>query len=126
MILWNKFIRSILPENRRNETKALLFGAVLGGLALLIAFFSFFQKDSTNTIRNYPNSDTLPALTALNLEHKAQSKSASMGVITFTAGLDNDYYQAQKTNRKAHLYLETKLAAFVNEKLSACHSTCHW
>ena len=39
-----------------------------------------------------------------------------MGVITFTAGLDNDYYQVQKTNRKAHLYLETKLAAFVNEK----------
>ncbi len=98
------------------KPKAILSGVVLGGLVLLIAFFSFFQNDSIKTFGNYQNSDTLPALTALNLEHKAQSKSASRGVITFTAGLDNDYYQAQKTNRKAHQYLETKLAAFVNEK----------
>ena len=39
---------------------------------------------------------------------------ATSGVITFTTGFDNDYYQTDSTGRYAYLYVEAKLAKLIN------------
>jgi Ca-activated chloride channel homolog len=90
----------------------LLFSSAVLLLAVII---SSFRKEKA-TIRQFSTSDTtsLPAF-AMAKDHKGKNVVNSNGLVTFTTGLDNDFYQLDSINRKGHLYLEVKMERFINE-----------
>src|SRR4051794_9999715 len=47
-------------------------------------------------------------------DHKAKNVVSTSGVITFSSGLDNDYYQSDSINRTAYFYIEAKVAKLLN------------
>jgi Ca-activated chloride channel family protein len=47
-------------------------------------------------------------------DHKGKSMVSTSGVITFTTGLDNDFYQVDSNNRTVFFYIETRLAKLLN------------
>lgn len=80
---------------------------------LFMAIFAF--TSGTNTKTSHHSSDTTGPLTIRAKDHKGKSVVSTGGVITFTAGLHNDYYQVDSINKTGYLYVEAKLGRFLND-----------
>lgn len=90
-------------------------GLVLLG-SFIVGFGSIRQKQKTIG-RNFPPSSadtTIPDL-GIAKDHKGKIITSQKGVIHFSSGLHNDYYQIDTIKRTGYLYLETKLDKFINE-----------
>jgi Ca-activated chloride channel family protein len=88
----------------------LLLGSALM-VALCISSFYSFQD-----VKGYykPQSDSIPSFSAR--DHKGQQVVSTEGAVSFSSGLDNDYYLVSKNGKTGFLYLETKIARFINEQ----------
>jgi Ca-activated chloride channel family protein len=81
--------------------------------AMVVAILSF---TSTNHNQNFTKSiaDTTPlAIKAKN--HLGKNVVSTNGAITFTTGLENDFYQVDSSNKTIHFYVEARLAKFLND-----------
>ena len=89
---------------------------LLSSAVLLLAFVitSFDKERKTHFSTGSIDTTALPYF-ALAKDHKGMSVVKTNGFITFTSGLDNDYYQVDSINRKGYLYIEAKMDRFVNE-----------
>ena len=85
-------------------------------VSFLIVVFSF---TSHNTKSFYKNSltDTTAPLAIKAKDHMGRSVVSTSGAITFTTGLENDFYQVDSVNKTSHLYMEAKLAKFINDNV---------
>ena len=79
----------------------------------LVVILSFTSNNGYEKIFKSIADTTPLAVKAKN--HLGKSVLLTNGVITFTTGLENDYYQADSINRIVHFYVEAKLAKFLNE-----------
>ena len=79
---------------------------------LLAALLCSFNIHKTSTSFSILSDTSLPVFKAK--DHKAKTVVSSRGVITFTTGLENDFYQADSNRRTAYLYLDVKLASLLN------------
>jgi Ca-activated chloride channel family protein len=95
-----------------NRKFLLLFSSAVLLLAFIISAFT--NENSGYIKRNFFDTTTLPAF-AMAKGHKGVSVVNTNGFITFTSGLDNDYYQTDSFNRTGYLYIEARMARFVNE-----------
>jgi Ca-activated chloride channel homolog len=89
--------------------------AALFSIALLLSLApgGKFKK----TFKQVYNPADTSGLLALNAkDHKGANVTSKNGVISFSTGLDNDYYPLDSVNRTGFLYLETKLDKFINER----------
>ncbi|MDB5207806.1 MAG: hypothetical protein JWR72_2881 [Flavisolibacter sp.] len=94
-----------------NKKYLLFFSATVLLVAILISSFS--KTRNTDYKNNFI--DTLKPSYINAKDHKGASVVSTSGLITFTSGLDNDYYQVDSINRTGYLYIETKMERFVNE-----------
>jgi Ca-activated chloride channel family protein len=85
-------------------------------LLLFVFSTSFNRKTTLKSPTVLADTSALPAF-ALARDHKGLSVVKSAGFITFTTGLDNDYYQVDSIHRKGYLYIETKMDRFINESV---------
>ena len=84
------------------------------GVLVLTVIFSF--KSSFETQVFYLNvSDTTAPIIFHAKDHKGKSVVSSNGIISFTTGLHNDFYQADSINKTGYFYVETKLAKLLNQ-----------
>ena len=91
---------------------------LLSACAILVAFaISGFFPKSVNRFALTPDADTLQPLAIFAKDHKGKTVVSSAGVVSFSTGLDNDYYMADSVNRTGFLYLEAKLQRFVNDNV---------
>jgi Ca-activated chloride channel family protein len=86
-------------------------------IACTVLFTIFFSAFSLVPQTGYQQSalvsdTTLPFIRAK--DHKGKSAIATSGVITFTTGLDNDYYQVDSVNKSVYFYVEAKLSKLLN------------
>lgn len=97
--------------------KFFLFLAVAMSSVFLILSFTPTRnlKKFSRSIPHY-SSDTTGPLSIKAKGHKGKMLVSKAGVISFSSGLDNDYYQLDSLNRIGYLYLETRLDKFINEK----------
>lgn len=70
---------------------------------------------SNNQNRNFYRGvvDTTPFIKAKN--HLGKNVVSTNGVITFTTGLENDFYQVDSSNKTVHFYVEAKLSKILND-----------
>lgn len=91
------------------------------GLILLASFIFGFSDVREKKGRFRPGSgafneaDTSIPNIPLAKDHKGKTTTSRKGVIQFSSGLHNDYYQVDTINRTGYLYVETKLDKFINE-----------
>jgi Ca-activated chloride channel homolog len=83
-------------------------------LLLAVLNISFDRKSKIVSKATQADTTALPSF-AMAKDHKGVSVVKTSGFITFTSGLDNDYYQLDSINRKGYLYIEAKIDRFVNE-----------
>lgn len=89
-----------------------------GYLSLLIALSALIMSFTVSSGgRSFYKavSDSPGPVAARAKDHKGVNVVSSRGAITFTTGLDNDYYQLDSVNRTGYLYLETKVGYYLNE-----------
>ncbi len=90
------------------------------GLILLASFIVGFS-DIRHKQRQFrkgggqSGADTTIPVIPIAKDHKGKTITSRQGVVQFSTGLHNDYYQIDTINRTGYLYLETKLDKFVNE-----------
>ena len=84
---------------------------------LLVLFLAAFTAPSKSFNTTHPKNDTLPAVLTKAKDHKGKSVVSTSGIISFTTGLDNDYYYLDSINREGYLYIETKLRKFLNDNI---------
>lgn len=95
-----------------NKKFLLLFSSGI----LFLAILAFTSPAKTENFTCY-NTDTTAPLTIKAKDHKGRSVVSTSGVITFTTGLHNDYYQVDSTNKTGYLYVEAKLGKFLNNNV---------
>ena len=93
-----------------NKNFWLLYSLIL----LLIAAFSFTSIHKNN-FQKHVAVDTLLPGTIKARDHLGKNVVSKTGAISFTTGLENDYYQVDSINRLGHFYIEVKLAKFLND-----------
>lgn len=92
--------------------RSLLFLCFAAFIAILL--FSFTSNRLIKK-RSLSSTDTLPFLMIRAKDHLGKSVSSNSGVVTFTTGLHNDYYQVDSLNKSGFLYIETRLSSFMND-----------
>src|SRR6476660_9149196 len=95
-----------------NKKQLPAFAFVLFVIAI-VAFTSSHSK-------NYPEKnsvDTLPLLSIKAKDHLGKSITSSNGAISFTTGLENDFYYVDSVNKVSHFYIEARLSKFVNDNV---------
>ena len=95
--------------------KYLLLLAFLSVFILLLSAFTI-NKNSKHYSSKFYN-DTLPPFAIKAKDHKGKSVVTANGVVSFTSGLHNDFYQVDSVNKTGYLYIETKLSAFMNDNV---------
>jgi Ca-activated chloride channel homolog len=80
---------------------------------MLAAILSFTSNNKNRSFLKTLTDTTPLAVKAKN--HLGKSTISNSGMITFTNGLENDYYQVDSSNKTIHLYVEAKLAKFLND-----------
>ena len=95
-----------------------IFAFAIAALLLIFVILSLAPADSHKKIFNsvYSSSDTAIPLAVKAKDHKGTNVISKDGVITFSTGLDNDYYPLDSVDRIGFLYVETRLDKFINEK----------
>lgn len=84
---------------------------LLGGLGLLVLLLAAFHSRPL-ALRNFHPDTTAPYFKAKDF--KGKSVVSTSGVISFTTGLENDFYPADSLHRSGELYVEVKLAKLLN------------
>lgn len=86
--------------------------------SFIVGFGSLKQKKEFSSRSTSENTgyDTLVPPPGIAKDHKGKTVSVSKGVIHFSAGLQNDYYQIDTPQRNGYLYVEAKLDKFINEQ----------
>ena len=85
-------------------------------IAIGILFIAIFAFTSNNVKSFYSdNKDTTVPLTLRAKDHLGKSIVSRNGVISFTTGLENDFYQIDSVNKTVHFYIEAKLSKFLND-----------
>jgi Ca-activated chloride channel family protein len=77
-------------------------------------FFAFNEPSGNFSLHTYTPLDSIGPFPIRAKDHKGKNVVSTSGVITFTSGLDNDYYQADSLNKIAYFYIEAKLAKLLN------------
>jgi Ca-activated chloride channel family protein len=85
-------------------------------ILLLIAAFAFTSIHKNN-FQKIVATDTLSPRTIKARDHLGKNVVSKIGAISFTTGLENDYYQVDSINRLGHFYIEVKLAKFLNDRV---------
>lgn len=83
----------------------------LPGAFLLLVLSAFSLHAPTELTMFF--ADTLTPPRAKN--HLSKNILSSSGVVSFSSGLDNDFYYADSLNRTGYLYVEARLAKFTND-----------
>lgn len=91
-----------------NKTLLFLFSSAF----LLPLAFNLPVNSKTIPLTSF---DTITPVVFHAKDHKGKMVSSSKGVITFTTGVYNDYYQVDSMNKTGYLYVETKLGKFAND-----------
>jgi Ca-activated chloride channel family protein len=99
-------------QNQLIMKKYLPLLGLLTVLAISVISFSAFRNLSR---KKATHTDSLP-LTPSPKDHKGRSITNTQGAVSFTSGLDNDYYFVNAAGKTGYLYLETKIGTFFNEK----------
>ena len=118
--------------NKKTSYIGIIVLAVFFMMSFVENNFSISSIDKTHHNRNFPHpqfashperseghhslSDTTWPFNIHALAHKGKMIQSAEWPVTFTTGLDNDYYQSDSANRNGYLYLETKIDKFINEK----------
>lgn len=92
--------------------KYLLIASVCVLFGLL--FFAFDHPPAYVRLHAFNRFDTAAPLAVRPKDHKGRNVISTSGVITFTSGLDNDYYQSDSNNKTVYFYIEAKLAKLLN------------
>jgi len=81
---------------------------------ILLAILSFTPPVQN---RNFHKNiiDTIP-LAIKAKDHLGKNIVSAKGAITFTTGLENDYYRPDSSNQTIHFYIESKLAKSINDR----------
>src|SRR4029079_9407934 len=95
-----------------NKNFWLLYSLIL----LLIAAFSFTSIHKNN-FQKHVAVDTLLPGTIEASDHLGKNVVSKNGAISFTTGLENDFYQVDSINKTGHFYIEVKLAKFLNDNV---------
>jgi Ca-activated chloride channel homolog len=94
--------------------KLLLF---LSSVLFLAAVFAFTSSQSTNILqRNF--TDTIKPVIIKAKDHLAKTVVSKSGAISFTTGLENDFYYVDSLNKIVHFYVEAKLSKFLNDNVN--------
>src|SRR5215213_5345282 len=92
-----------------NKKHLLFFLFVL----LLFSVFAFTSNHPGKILqRNLP--DTIAPVIIKAKNHLGKSVVSKSGVISLTTGLENDFYNADSSNKVVHFYVEAKLSKFLN------------
>jgi Ca-activated chloride channel family protein len=95
-----------------NKKHLLIFSFVL----LLVAVFAFSSNHS-NKIQGKISIDTIVPVIIKAKDHLAKSIVSKSGVVSFTTGLENDFYYVDSSNKLVHFYVEAKLSKFLNDNV---------
>jgi Ca-activated chloride channel homolog len=97
-----------------NKTYLLVFASGI----LFAAFFSSFSSAGGKIQMRYTTASHVFSDTSFPFfkakDHKGKSVISKSGIITFTSGLDNDFYQVDSNNKYVYLYMELKLERLLN------------
>lgn len=93
------------------QKQLLLFSFAL--LVLSILFSSFKSSSKRFTQPGFQDTTTLPSFVRAK-DHLSKNADSKNGLVTLSAGLDNDYYLMDSANRTGYLYVEAKTGRFVN------------
>lgn len=85
-------------------------------ILFLAAIFAFSSNNKKNVHQN-SIADTTAPIAIRAKDHLGKSVISKNGVINFTTGLENDFYQVDSINRTGHFYIEAKLAKFMNDNV---------
>lgn len=89
---------------------------ILSFVLFLAVVFGFTSDNTSNTfLKNL--TDTIQPVIIKAKDHLAKSVVSNSGVISFTTGLENDFYQVDSTNKSVHFYVEVKLSKFLNDNV---------
>ncbi|MGZ3950299.1 MAG: vWA domain-containing protein [Flavisolibacter sp.] len=88
---------------------------VLYLISLLLVVFAFSFKPTTGHVPTATKDTTSPYVFKAK-DHLGKNVVSKSGVISFTTGLENDYYQLDSVNRTGHFYVEASLSKFLNNK----------
>jgi len=83
---------------------------------LLVGVFSFTSV-TTKNFQKYISTDTVLPRAINAKDHLGKNVVSTAGAISFTTGLENDYYQVDSINKFGHFYIEVKLAKFLNDNV---------
>jgi Ca-activated chloride channel family protein len=87
---------------------------VFSFVLILVAVFAFTSNHS-NRIAQKNAVDTIAPVIIRAKDHLGKSIVSKSGVISFTTGLENDFYYVDSLNKSAHFYVEVKLSKFLND-----------
>jgi Ca-activated chloride channel homolog len=87
---------------------------------VFLATFLFLVLAFTfkHSIKHYSfaNRDTTAPYVFKAKDHLAKNVISTTGIISFSTGLENDYYQVDSVNRVGHFYIEARVSNFLNDK----------
>ncbi|MGZ5190028.1 MAG: vWA domain-containing protein, partial [Flavisolibacter sp.] len=98
-----------------NKTYLLILAS---SILFAVFFLSFSSSNSGSHLKsrevtfNSSNDTSFPYFIAK--DHKGKSIISKSGIITFTSGLDNNFYQVDSNNKYVYLYMELKLEKLLN------------
>jgi len=81
----------------------------------LFLFATLAFTSAPNSSAKHISTDTVLPRPIKAKDHLGKNVVSTGGVISFTTGLENDYYQVDSTNKIGHFYVEVKLAKFLND-----------
>jgi Ca-activated chloride channel homolog len=82
---------------------------------ILFVVLSFSLKKTVSHQLATAN-DTSPPYIFKAKDHLGTNFISTTGIISFTTGLENDYYELDSVNRVGHFYIEAKVSSFLNDK----------
>lgn len=86
-------------------------------LVFLIVVFAFTSTNKTKNFSRGNAFDTIAPATIIAKDHLGTSVESRNGVISFTTGLDNEFYRVDSLNKTGHFYVEARLAKFINDNV---------
>lgn len=84
------------------------------GVLFVLSIFSFDSPSPPALIYHNVPDTTAPVIFRAK-DHKGKTAVSSNGIVHFTTGLHNDFYQVDSSNKIAYLYAEIKLGKLLNQ-----------
>lgn len=87
---------------------------LITGISFILILTAFISPSPTVSVHIISNSDSLGPFSFKAKDHKGKTVVSTSGVITFSTGLDNDYYEVDSSGKSVYFYVEAKLAKLLN------------